>query len=188
MGIRVSRRVGRYFDFMSKNLDAVDEELERSGRSNRLAQAVRNERFPERKKPEFVPKEWSNIDYSLSIINKIKILTTIKAFNYLNQGDFDERMWPQDQFSAADEGFVRSTKDAFMLIGLVVECAIDVQKDLACFSLRVAGTYCLTIDFKGSIKMLYMSHVTRKMSHVTCTISYECMNRNKYFSMFQYLF
>lgn len=81
----------------------------------------------------------------------------MKAFNYLNQGDFDERMWPQDQFSAADEGFVRSTKDAFMLIGLVVECAIDVQKDLACFSLRVAGTYCLTIEFKGSVlNTLYM--------------------------------
>ena len=65
MAIKVSRKVARYFEFMSKNLDAADEELERSGRSNRLAQAVRNERFPERKKPEFVPKGWSNITYSL---------------------------------------------------------------------------------------------------------------------------
>lgn len=36
-----------------------------------------------------------------------------------------------------------------MLIGLITELYIDPQNEMACFQLRIAGTYCLTIDFKG---------------------------------------
>lgn len=126
--IRTSKRARRYLDFMLKNLKAADEDLEKNGEEKwRLAASVRNTRFPDYKRPTF----------------------EVKAFNYLNQGDFDERNWPQEQFSAADIGFVRDTKQPFMLIGLITDLKIDIQSEQVIFELRVAGTYCLKIDFKG---------------------------------------
>jgi len=57
MAIKTSKKVGRYIDFMNKNLKACDEELEQNGKSHRLATAVRNTKFPEFKKPTFIPKD-----------------------------------------------------------------------------------------------------------------------------------
>ena len=56
MAIKQVKRIERYVKFLTQNLDAVDAELESQGGNYRLATAVRNERFPERIKPVFMPK------------------------------------------------------------------------------------------------------------------------------------
>ena len=57
MAIKTSKKVGRYLEFMTINLKAVDEELDQNGKAHRLATAVRNERFPEQVKAVFTPKK-----------------------------------------------------------------------------------------------------------------------------------
>lgn len=57
MAIKTSKKVGRYLDFMTRNLEAADEELEQNGKAHRLATAIRNERFPDHKKPVFTSKK-----------------------------------------------------------------------------------------------------------------------------------
>lgn len=57
MAIKTCKKVGRYLEFMTLNLEAADEELDQNGKAHRLATAIRNERFPEHKKPTFTAKK-----------------------------------------------------------------------------------------------------------------------------------